>query len=181
MTTALPESTYAVLGLVDKLPRSSGYDLVGVAGRSFAHFWPISQTLLYRELNRLADLGWVHATRVEQERSPSKWIYETTRPGREALTDWLADPAAAKGTVRSGFLLHFFFAERMRPEQVRSLLDDYRVVLTAQIDEFSELVEKLATMSTPGARTGRLSALHGLRTAQARLQWIVDVETELTL
>jgi len=181
MTTALPESTYAVLGLVDKLPRSSGYDLVGVAGRSFAHFWPISQTLLYRELNRLADLGWVNATRVEQERSPSKWIYETTRPGQEALTDWLADPATARGTVRSGFLLHFFFAERMRPDQVRALLEDYRAALTAQIDEFSELVEKLATMSTPGARTGRLSALHGLRTAQARLQWIVDVETEFEL
>ena len=78
MTAELPDTTYAVLGLIDKVPNASGYDLVAVAGRSFAHFWPISQTLLYRELERLAELGWVAATRVDQIRAPSKWTYQTT-------------------------------------------------------------------------------------------------------
>src|SRR5918999_3616633 len=101
MDSDYPESTYAVLGLVDKLPDSSGYDLAAVAGRSFAYFWPISQTLLYRELERLADLGLVAATRVEQLKAPGKWTYQTTDAGQQALMNWLAGPAAPKSTFRS--------------------------------------------------------------------------------
>lgn len=179
MGISLPETTYAVLGLVDKLPRSSGYELVALADRSFAHFWPISQTLLYRELNRLADLGWVSAARVDQGRAPSKWVYETTPAGQEVLTEWLTAPAEPISTFRSGFLLRFFFAHRMRPEQVRSLLADYRTTLTAQRDDFVVLVDKLAHLPTPAARIGRLSALHGLRTAEARLQWVAEADAEL--
>jgi PadR family transcriptional regulator, regulatory protein AphA len=180
MTRAtFPETTYAVLGLVDKVPGSSGYDLVAIADRSFAHFWPISQTLLYRELNRLAELGWVTAQRIDEGRSPTKWIYQTTPSGQAVLVEWLAKPAERISTFRSGFLLRFFFAHRMPPERVSSLLTDYRAELTAQRDDFAALVDKLAHQSAPAARIGRLAALHGLRTADARLQWTDEAEAEL--
>jgi PadR family transcriptional regulator AphA len=171
-----PETTYAVLGLVDKLPGSSGYDLVTVADRSFAHFWPISQTLLYRELRRLADLGWVSATRVEQTRVPGKWIYQTTAIGRQALADWLDTPAGERSTFRSSVLLRFFFAHRMSPPQLRELLAGYRRALRDQRDELQTVVDKLASVPEPAARTGRLAALHGIRTAEARLGWVDEVE-----
>jgi DNA-binding PadR family transcriptional regulator len=177
--TTYPETTYAVLGLVDKVPGSSGYDLVAIADRSFAHFWPISQTLLYRELNRLAELGWVTAQRIDEGRSPTKWIYYTTSSGQAVLVEWLAKPAERISTFRSGFLLRFFFAHRMPPEKVSSLLIDYQADLTTHRDDYAALVEKLAHQSTPAARIGRLTALHGLRTAEARLQWAADVEAEL--
>jgi DNA-binding PadR family transcriptional regulator len=176
MAVDLPETTYAVLGLVDKVPGASGYDLVSVAGRSFAHFWPISQTLLYRELRRLADLGWVSATRVEQTRVPGKWIYETTAEGRQALVDWLDTPARETSTFRSSVLLRFFFAHRMSPPQLRDLLAEYRRALQAQRDELEAVVDKLTAVPAPAARTGRLAALHGIRTADARLGWIEEVE-----
>lgn len=179
MVSRLPESTYAVLGLVDKLPGSSGYDLVAVAGQSFAHFWPISQTLLYRELIRLADLGWVTATRVDQARSPNKWIYEITRVGQRSLSEWLVAPTQQTSTFRSTFLLRFFFANRMDPEGVRSLLADYRTALTAQRDDFEAIVDKLTHVPTPTAQIGRLSALHGLRMAEARLRWVAEAAAEL--
>jgi DNA-binding PadR family transcriptional regulator len=98
LAAELPDSTYAVLGLVDNVPGSSGYDLVAVVGRSFAHFWPTSQTLLFRELDRLRDLGWVAATRVEQTRASGKWIYRITADGRRALTGWLTTPPRASGS-----------------------------------------------------------------------------------
>ena len=174
-----PESTYAVLGLVDKLPGSSGYELTAVADRSFAHFWPISQTLLYRELGRLVDLGWVAGTRVDQVRSPSKWTYQTTPDGQQALIAWLGRPAPPKSTFRSGFLLRLFFAYRMPPAQVRSLLGDYRRTVQSELDEFEAITDKLAMIGTPEAGAGRLAALHGLRTAEARLAWIDEVEAML--
>lgn len=179
MTDELPESTYAVLGLVDKVPGCSGYDLVSVAGRSLAYFWPISQTLLYRELDRLAALGWVAATRVDQRRAPSKRTYKITEDGRRALTSWLASPSQQIGSIRSPVMLRFFFAHRMPRDQVRSLLAGYRSALQAQHDELEAIVEKLAATPTPAARSGRLTALHGLRTAAARLAWVDEAQALL--
>jgi PadR family transcriptional regulator AphA len=179
LVAELPGTTYAVLGLIDKVPDASGYELVAVAGRSFAHFWPISQTLLYRELDRLTGLGWVAGTRVEQLHAPSKWTYHLTPAGQRALADWLATPTPPTSSFRSGVLLRFFFAYRMDPHQVRSLLSAYRNTLQAQQEEYLAIMDKLAAMATPAARAGRLTALHGLRTAEARLQWIEEVEAQL--
>jgi PadR family transcriptional regulator, regulatory protein AphA len=175
----LPDTTYAVLGLIDKVPGASGYELVAVAGRSFAHFWPISQTLLYRELDRLTGLGWVAGTRVEQQHAPSKWTYHLTASGRRALASWLVTPTPASSSFRSAVLLRFFFACRMHPDQVRSLLSTYRSALQTQVEEFTATMDKLAAVSTPAACAGRLTALHGLRTAEARLRWINEVEAQL--
>ena len=179
MAAVLPDTTYAVLGLIDKVPGASGYELVAVAGRSFAHFWPISQTLLYRELDRLTKLGWVAATRVEQLHAPSKWTYQTTAAGQRALADWLVTSTAATSSLRSGVLLRFFFSYRMDPRQVRSLLADYRNTLQGQQEEYLAIMDKLAAVSTPTARVGRLTALHGLRTTEARLQWVEEVQAQL--
>jgi PadR family transcriptional regulator AphA len=179
VAAVVPDTTYAVLGLIDKVPGASGYELVAVAGRSFARFWPISQTLLYRELDRLTGLGWVAGTRVEQLHAPSKWTYHTTAAGQQALAHWLATPTPATSSFRSGVLLRFFFAYRMHPDQVRSLLADYRSALQGQQAEFMAIMDKLEAVSTPAARAGRLTALHGLRTAEARLQWVEEVEAQL--
>jgi DNA-binding PadR family transcriptional regulator len=179
VAAGLPDSTYAVLGLIDKVPGCSGYDLVALAGRSLAHFWPISQTLLYRELDRLTGLGWVTATRVEQVRAPSKWTYETTDDGRDALAGWLASPSQVVGTFRSPVLLRLFFAHRMPPPQVRSLLAAYRSALQTKHDELQGIVDKLATASTPAAQWGRLTALHGLHTTAASITWVDEVQALL--
>ncbi len=179
MVSELPETSYAVLGLVDKLPGSSGYELVAVANRSFAHFWPISQTLLYKELNRLAELGWVVASRVEQARSPTKSVYRSTPSGREALAGWLATTSQHTESFRSSFLLRFFLAHLMSARHLHALLGDYRRSLVERRDDLTDIVAGLEKASTPMARMGRLSALHGLRTVEARLQWVSEVESEL--
>ena len=62
---------------------------MAVAGRSFAHFLPISRTLLYWELDRLTgSMGGGHL--VEQLHAPSKWTPHTTTAGQRALAEWLA-------------------------------------------------------------------------------------------
>lgn len=179
MTRDPPETTYAVLGLIDKLPSSSGHELAAAADRSFVHFWPISRTLLYRELNRLVKLAWISGTRVEQTRMPSKWTYQITKEGERALTDWLSQPVLSVGSSRNDALLRFFFAHRMDAVQVRTLLEAYRGSLLDQRDEFTALIDKLATVPSPAARIGRLSALHGLRTAEARLGWVEEAVAAL--
>lgn len=163
------------------VPASSGHELASVADRSFAHFWPISRTLLYRELTRLVERGWATATRVEQVRNPSKWIYHVTTDGRLALASWLGHPVPVISTYRSSVLLRLFFATRMSSSQLQALLEDYRRALLDQHQEFAAIVDMLASLPTQVARMGRLNALHGLRTAEARLAWIEEARAELGL
>jgi DNA-binding PadR family transcriptional regulator len=174
-----PESTFAVLGLVDKLPDSSGYELTAVARLSLSYFWPVSQTLLYRELGRLADLGWVTRKRVEQVGPPDKWTFRTTAAGKKALVQWLADPVTDFGSFRSGFLLKLFFSYRMNPSELGAHLERYRQAIQSQLDQLQTTMDKLEALSTPEARAGWLTALHGLQTAQARLGWVDEVESLL--
>jgi DNA-binding PadR family transcriptional regulator len=174
-----PETTYAVLGLVDKLPGSSGYELAGVAANSLAFFWPVSRTLLYRELARLSALVWVEATRVEQTHAPGKWIYRTTSDGQRALSDWLATPPDSAGSERNPVLLRLFFSYRLPPEQARSLLTGYRDRLEMQRDQLSAISEKLGAAATPQARAGWLAARHGVLTMEAALQWVDEAEAFL--
>ena len=174
-----PETTYAVLGLVDKLPGSSGYELASVAANSLAFFWPISRTLLYRELARLSAIGWVKPTRVEQTHAPSKWTYQTTSDGQLALSDWLATPLESAGSERNPVLLRLFFSYRLPPEQARSLLSGYRDRLEMQRDQLNAISEKLSATATPQARAGWLAARHGVLAMEAALQWVDEAEAFL--
>lgn len=174
-----PETTYAVLGLVDKVPGSSGYGLAGVAANSLAYFWPISRTLLYRELARLTEIGWVQPTRVEQTHAPSKWTYQTTSNGQCALSDWLATPPDSAGSQRNPLLLKLFFSYRLSPQQAQQLLAGYRDRLEMQLDHLSVISEKLSAISSPQARAGWLAARNGIMTTEAQLRWVDDAENFL--
>jgi DNA-binding PadR family transcriptional regulator len=171
MRAAIPESTYAVLGLVDKVPDSSGYELAALASSSLEYFWPLSRTLLYRELDRLDELEWATARRVDQSHAPTKWTYRPTAAGRQALSAWLRRPPAAEDTSRNPILLRVFFSHRMPTADTLALLDTYRAQLHVRRDRLAVLMDKLEGIDTPSATAGRLAALHGLRTTQARLAW----------
>ena len=177
--SSLPESTYAVLGLVDKVPDSSGYDLAAVASVSLACFWPVSRTLLYRELERLTGLGWIGPSRVEQTHAPNKVTYRATAAGRAALTQWLRRPPETLGSTRSPVLLRLFFAHRMSNAAITSLLTDYRARLQTELDQLLILVEKLEVIATPAARSGRIVAQNGVATTRAQLEWALDAERQL--
>ncbi len=172
----LSATGYAVLGLLEKEPRS-GYDLSAFADRSIAYFWPISRTLVYRELARLERLGLIRGTAVVQERLPDKRLYTITGHGRTALDEWLAQPTFEEARFRSGFLLKFFFGLRLPSERVTQLIDDYRASLEHELWTLRGIVQRLA--DDPSKVFGRLAALHGIRSAEARLVWLREAEGEL--
>lgn len=174
----LPESTYAVLGLIDERP-ASGYDLASFADRALGYFWPVSRTLAYRELSRLEGLGWLEATNVTQLRYPDKRVWSITEAGRRAVAGWLSTPPEGGSTFRSAFLLKFMFAIRMQPHDLSRLLTDYRESLDTTVRDLAAIIDLLE--DRPEARMGRLAALHGLRSAEARLGWLAEVEQELDL
>ncbi len=144
---------------------------------SLAYFWPMHRSLVYRELRQLEDGGYVAGTAVAQDRVPDKRVYRLTEQGRAALDEWLATPDFQPPRVRSEFLVKFFFARRLGHQQRWALLREYRAAVELDLADLQATADRLKDL--PEAAFWHLAALHGVRTRQALLQWIADVEQAL--
>ena len=169
-------SSHAVLGLLSIAPMS-GYDLTQAAERAIGGFFPISKTQVYSELSRLEPLGLVRGREVAQERLPDKRVFELTEAGEVALDRWLSDPGAEGDSVRAPSMLKLFFGHRLPPDKLDELLDSRQRIAAAAIARLSPLVSLLET--EPDAVHARVTALYGLRMAEATLTWVDEVRGKL--
>ena len=183
---SLTPSAYADLGLLAG-EAGAGYELGGRAATSIAHFWPLTRTHIYTELERLEALGFATATRVAQQRLPDKRVYAATRVGLRALDSWLNDPDPGAYRPRHPMLIKLYFAARAAPQRVAGLLDRYRAEATARRDRFAAIVvEHDAALAADGERASvrrfqRATALFGVRRAEADLSWLDELPAALQL
>ncbi|MEX2395310.1 MAG: PadR family transcriptional regulator, partial [Actinomycetota bacterium] len=162
MEVRLPATAYAVLGMLSLAP-VSGYELTQNVDRTIAHFWTISKSQVYSELQRLEELGLVAGTDVTQERLPDKRIFELTDDGGRALDAWLADPKHERSRLRSGPLLKLFFSHRLDRDRFDALLERYESNARKAREQLGAIVEELA--DDDAAFYARATALIGLRNA----------------
>ncbi|HEY7124736.1 MAG TPA: PadR family transcriptional regulator [Ktedonobacterales bacterium] len=85
--------TYAVLGMLARWGPMSGYDVKRYFDQGLGYIWSATHSQIYKELRRLADLGWAEMEREEQESRPDRKVYRMTPAGREGLARWLGQPA----------------------------------------------------------------------------------------
>lgn len=168
----LPATACVVLGLVSVRP-TAGHELAGFAERSIGNFFPLTRSHIYSELDRLCQLGLLDATEVAQERLPTKRVYEITPAGSDELQRWLEDAVAVPERQRNLFLVRIFFGDRMSPERIDALLDEYEATARARRDRLAAMVDKLA--DRPEAAFRRSTAMFGVRHEQAKLAWVDDV------
>src|ERR1700737_1279890 len=88
--SGLPATAFVGPGLVSIRP-VAGYALMGFAERSIGNFFPLTRSHIYSELDRLRGLGFLASTEVAQENAPTKWVYEITAAGSDALQRWLEE------------------------------------------------------------------------------------------
>ncbi len=100
---------------------SSGYDLAKGFDASVANFWPATPQQLYRELDRLAEHGLIHARVVHQERRPSKRMVALTEAGREAIRQFTAK-APKPSVIRDELLIKVQAADAGDMSAVRELI-----------------------------------------------------------
>lgn len=105
-SSQLGETSYAVLGLLDRFGPATPYQLKQIAQVSLFHFWSIPHTQLYTECARLAEAGLLTERREESGRR--RRIYSLTSAGRGALSRWRADPEADTYELRDPGLLKLF-------------------------------------------------------------------------
>jgi DNA-binding PadR family transcriptional regulator len=167
--------SYVVLALVGQ-HGAGPHDIVQMM-REGSIFWTTSESHYYAEPKRLAQLGYLRARR-QPGKTRERTHYELTPSGREALTEWLGEPAGMP---------------RMQHEAIVKLLgadfsDDATVAasVTALRDELSTAYGRLGPMLKRAEelphRTRYLRLINDFarRILDAQSAWIDEVERELT-
>lgn len=127
MAGFLPETTYAVLGLLSFGAELSGYEIRQLALNSLRFFyWTPAQSQIYRELRRLDSLGYASGRPVRQSRRPDKVAYSITEAGRAELTRWLEEAPVAPPAIRYDSALRLFFGHLTSPDRLRALTEGHR-------------------------------------------------------
>jgi DNA-binding PadR family transcriptional regulator len=149
----LPGSAYAVLGLLSFGAELSGYELRQLALNSLRFFyWTPAQSQIYRELRRLAGLGYVSGREVSQDGRPDKVAYTITGAGQAELTRWLEEAPIAPPAIRYDTALRLFFGHATTPDRLRALVAEHRVHLErmlAELHAVRAMLEGDATLALP--------------------------------
>lgn len=95
-----------LISLIEK--PSSGYDLARRFDKSIGYFWHATHQQIYRELGRMAELGWISAEDPAREapvaepadaaggseKKSRKKVYYVLPAGRQELVRWVLAPGA---------------------------------------------------------------------------------------
>ena len=106
MSSRLSDTSYAVLGLLDRLGPATPYQLKQAAHSSLFHFWTIPHTQIYSESARLAEIGLLEEQQEETGRR--RRTYRLTPAGRAELDRWRNDPQTEPRELRDPALLKLF-------------------------------------------------------------------------
>ena len=142
---------HGLLGLLT-IRQSSGYDLSKLFQESLSFFWVANQSQIYRELDKMEQLGWVVSSKVEQDARPNKRVYGITQEGNKELVRWLKeDNAEDLAVVRNPLLMKLFFSGKVDREYAIALLRKYRdfceearAEIRAEVDGIGKVEESAA-------------------------------------
>jgi DNA-binding PadR family transcriptional regulator len=104
---ALSLADWIVLTLVDESPKH-GFAVAALTAENgdIGRAWHLPRPIVYRSLDRLAELGLVRTRSTESgDRGPQRSIVTTTPAGRRATHAWLNRPVAHVREVRSELLV----------------------------------------------------------------------------
>ena len=163
----LPNTTYAVLGLLSFGPELSGYEIRKRAQNLRFFYWSPAQSQIYAELRRLSKLALVDVREVEQRGKPDKRLYQINARGIEELRRWLNEEAVEPPVLKHSVVLRLFFGHLAEPERLQNILKDF-IRDTEQILEDLSGVRK-NIKDNPQLRYPALAALWGLHYYQAEL------------
>jgi DNA-binding PadR family transcriptional regulator len=103
----LTQTSYVVLGLVERAGEATPYDLKQIVSATIGGFFSIPHSQLYAEPERLARAGYLQERREQSGRRRKH--YSLTDEGREALNEWLRTPTEELYELRDPGLLKLAF------------------------------------------------------------------------
>jgi len=150
---SLTPTSYLVLGLLAREGPSTPYELKGHVAATIGHFWSFPHALLYKEPPRLVGLGLLTEERELDGRR--RRLFTITDAGRQALREWLGQPATQPTELRDLAVLQLFFAD-LEPTAARLAIAREQVSLhLAQLAgyEAGKRQDRRHPAGAPGSRT----------------------------
>jgi DNA-binding PadR family transcriptional regulator len=139
-TPRLTDTSYAVLGLVERCQPVTPYQLKQVAQVSILHFWSIPHTQIYTECARLTEAGLLREQREQSGRR--RRLYTLSDRGGEALDSWRQDPATDVYELRDPGLLKLFCgADPVRLAETQLEQHERRLELYLDLHAHEEMPE----------------------------------------
>ena len=138
----LPATAYAVLGLLSFGRELSGYDIKKWADASLRHFyWAPAISHIYRELQRLEQLGLVDGHEAPQDGLRNKRMYGITASGRAAVTAWLVDSPGEMPMLKHPVALRVWLGHLVEPDDLTHLLSAHLDRLRAEIADIDASID----------------------------------------
>jgi PadR family transcriptional regulator, regulatory protein AphA len=166
--------SYVILALVGR-QGAGPHDIVRMM-REGAMFWTTSESHYYAEPRRLAELGFLQA-RTEPGRTRPRTHYELTDAGRDALTAWLAEPAAMP-RVQNESMIKLLAADFSDDATIAASLAGVRAGLDRAYQEL-EGMRRRALEIPHRTRYLRMIDDYARRSLDAQREWLDAVEEEL--
>jgi DNA-binding PadR family transcriptional regulator len=157
---------YALLGALADSPRT-GYALLKHFEQSLAYAWPASHSQIYPELARLLEAGLIEQTGTGARGSKT---YAITEDGLEDVRRWLRETEPDR-RVRSEAALKTFFLWLLEPDEAASQLEHEQDYWSGVLGEFRR-IEVEPTRDDKKSRAFRIALEGGIRTVEARLEWL---------
>ncbi|AEI41802.1 PadR family transcriptional regulator [Paenibacillus mucilaginosus] len=167
---------YALLSLLAREPLS-GYDIKQHMNGRLGPFWKVGSNQVYPELSKLEGEGLIRLLGVEQlSYRPARKVYELTDSGREALAEWVLEPAETEFSLRDDFILKAYNLWLVEPEQMIRQLEriqqHHEAKLAAYLDKSAELERALSGKTSSDPLYGTAAVLDfGIRHERQYLEW----------
>jgi DNA-binding PadR family transcriptional regulator len=173
---------HAILGFLSYKPMS-GYDLDRHLYESVRHFWPATQSQIYRTLSRMAAQGWVRQELVEQRDRPDRKVYHLTDQGQIELRRWLTAPHQLP-PGREPWLIQVFFSHQLGDDEIVAMFEAHADQIRERLalyQDIEPLIERRAAQagSQRAGRTWRFTLEYGTSHLEWELQWIESAIKEL--
>ncbi|MFB7369442.1 helix-turn-helix transcriptional regulator [Streptomyces sp. NPDC056222] len=138
----LPQTAWAVLGLLSFPGERTGYELKKWADASLRFFyWSPAISQIYAELRRLESRGYVMSARSGPEEPRTKRRYAITEAGRAALADW-ADGDGGPVVLKHPLVLRVWLGHLAAPERLRTLVEEHIARTRGELEEVRDALAR---------------------------------------
>lgn len=167
---------HAILTALLERP-SSGLELARRFDRSIRYFWSATHQQIYRELNKLQEIGYITVREDPETRQGQKKTYEVLPAGRAALAHWVAasrDPRP----VRDAMLLRMRAAAVVGIDGIEDELRRHLEIHRRQLGEYLDIEARdFVDDSTPEQRLRHLVLRAGVGLETFWTVWLTEAIT----
>jgi DNA-binding PadR family transcriptional regulator len=128
--------------------------------RSLRFMWPRAESGIYREPQKLVDLGYATASEAAAGPRRTKIVYSATPDGRQAMQRWLAAPSA-RPQFEAEALVKFFFADLGTREDALNALEELAAQAQSLLEAFRTITTSYAEAPGPFPERLHIGALIG--------------------